>query len=184
MQYYTIRVQKIWGPVIFSGRTLIQGVSQVVSWCPLAGCCLPVNTGYLRMLVKHTDCKYTEYVPAEPCHTPWHVFCLYRAKFSVVTQQLNEYKANVNNINISISSCTAICKLFWDFQNLHRHAVPGSTVHVLLYCVSASQFPFYTYCYIHTVTLVKFVYSWPFPILNTKWLPSTVLTSRWTGHSK
>ena len=41
-----------------------------------------------------------------------------------------------------------------------------TTVHVLLYCVSASQFPFYIYCYIYTVKLVKFVYSWPFPILN------------------
>jgi len=54
----------------------------------------------------------------------------------------------------------------WDFQNLHRHAVPGSTVHVLLYCVSVSQFPFYIYCYIYTVKLVKFVYRWPFPTLN------------------
>ena len=55
-------------------------------WCCLAGCCLKGNTECLRMLLQHTDCKYTEYAQCwNHIVHPWHVFCLYRSVFSVVT---------------------------------------------------------------------------------------------------
>lgn len=48
-----------------------------------------------------------------------------------------------------------------------------------LYCVNYFQFPFYIYCYIYTVKLVKFVYSLLIQILYEykKELLSTVLRS-------
>ena len=35
-----------------------------------------------------------------------------------------------------------------------------------LYCVNAFQFPFYIYCYMYTVKLIKLVYGFPIKIVN------------------
>jgi len=60
------------------------------------------------------------------------------------------------------------------------------TYMLCLYCVSALQFPFYIYCYVYTVRLVKYVYNLLIQILyeHKKEPPSTVLRSRCTGVSK